>query len=128
MRNSIPAAARIALLAVAAAQIAVAARAAAQDYPVKPIRLIVPTAPGGGTDISARVIAPYLSEILRQQVIVENRAGGNTAVGNEFVAKSAPDGYTLLMGISSITINPYTQSTVRLTVLNSAGSSRMRSR
>src|SRR5688572_831610 len=82
----------------------------AQGYPTRPIRLIVPTAPGGGTDISARLVAPKLSEVLGQQVIVENRAGGNTAVGNEFVAKSPPDGYTLLMGISSITINLHTQS------------------
>jgi len=70
----------------------------------------VPTAPGGGTDISARIIAPKLSEYVGQQVVVENRAGGNTAVGNEFVAKSPADGYTLLMGISSITINLHTQS------------------
>jgi tripartite-type tricarboxylate transporter receptor subunit TctC len=72
----------------------------------------VPTAAGGGTDISARMIAPRLSQILGQQVVVENRAGGNTAIGNSYVAKSAPDGYTLLMGISSITINPHTQSKV----------------
>ncbi|RPI41342.1 MAG: tripartite tricarboxylate transporter substrate binding protein, partial [Betaproteobacteria bacterium] len=82
----------------------------AQGYPAKPIRLIVPTAPGGGTDISARLIAPKLSELLGQQVIVENRAGGNTTVGNDYVAKSPPDGYTLLMGISSIAINPHTHS------------------
>lgn len=81
----------------------------AQEYPVKPIRLIVPTAAGGGTDLSARMIAPKLSQLLGQQVIVENIAGGNTAVGNEYVAKAAPDGYVLLMGISSITINPHTQ-------------------
>jgi len=83
---------------------------AAQSYPTRPVRLIVPTAPGGGTDISARLIAPKLTEYLGQQVLVENRAGGNTAVGNEFVARSLADGYTLLMGISSITINLHTQS------------------
>jgi tripartite-type tricarboxylate transporter receptor subunit TctC len=96
--------------ALAACLLAAPAAALSQAYPAKPIRLIVPTAPGGGTDISARILAPKLSEFLGQQVIVENRAGGNTAVGNEFVAKSPPDGYTLLMGISSITINVHTQS------------------
>jgi tripartite-type tricarboxylate transporter receptor subunit TctC len=109
--NSLAAAANRFLFCALAASM-FTANAAAQDYPAKPIRLIVPTAAGGGTDISARMIAPNLSEILRQQVVVENRAGGNTAVGNEFVAKSPPDGYTLLMGISSIAINPYTQSKV----------------
>jgi tripartite-type tricarboxylate transporter receptor subunit TctC len=105
IRDSMP----LALLAMTAC-LAAAADAVAQGYPTRPIRLIVPTAPGGGTDISARIIAPKLSEVLGQQVIVENRAGGNTAVGNEFVAKSPADGYTLLMGISSITINLHTQS------------------
>jgi len=94
---------------IAAASLAAGA-SFAQTYPTKPVRLIVPTAPGGGTDISARLIAPKLSEFLGQQVLVENRAGGNTAVGNEFVARSLADGYTLLMGISSITINLHTQS------------------
>jgi len=100
----------LALCALAACFATIPATSTAQVYPTRPIRLIVPTAPGGGTDISARIVAPKLSEFLGQQVIVENRAGGNTAVGNEFVAKSPPDGYTLLMGISSITINLHTQS------------------
>jgi tripartite-type tricarboxylate transporter receptor subunit TctC len=98
--------------ALAACLLAASAAAPAQDYPTRPIHLIVPTAAGGGTDISARMIAPRLSQILGQQVVVENRAGGNTAIGNVYVAKSEPDGYTLLMGISSITINPHTQSKV----------------
>ena len=100
----------LALCALTACLAAAPFTAPAQTYPTRPIRLIVPTAPGGGTDISARIVAPKRSECLGQQVIVENRAGGNTAVGNEFVAKSPPDGYTLLMGISSITINLHTQS------------------
>ena len=80
--------------------------ALAQAWPSKPIRLIVPSLPGGGTDISARIIAPKLSESLGQQVVVENRAGAAMMIGGEAVARAAPDGYTLLMGISTLTINP----------------------
>ena len=87
--------------------IGVDARAQSPSYPVKPVRLVVPTSPGGGTDFSARAIAPKLSELLGQQVVVENRAGGGTMIGNELVARAAPNGYTLLMGISSITSIPF---------------------
>src|ERR1700755_1682516 len=79
---------------------------AQQGYPVRPIRLVVPSAPGGGTDITARIMAPRLSEYFGQQVVVENRAGAATMIGGEVVARSAPDGYTLLMGISTLAINP----------------------
>jgi tripartite-type tricarboxylate transporter receptor subunit TctC len=75
-------------------------------YPVKPVRLVVPSSPGGGTDITARILAPKLTELLGQQVVVENRAGAGTMIGIEVVAKSAPDGYTLLMGLSTLAINP----------------------
>ena len=81
--------------------------ATAQDYPTRPVRLIVASTPGGGTDLSARVIAPRLSEQLGRPVVVENRPGATTTIGGEFVARSAPDGHTLLMGVSSLTINPY---------------------
>ena len=81
--------------------------AAAQAWPVKPVRLVVPSSPGGGTDISARLIAPRLSQELGQQVVVENRAGAGTMIGSEAVARAAPDGYTILMGISTLTINPH---------------------
>jgi tripartite-type tricarboxylate transporter receptor subunit TctC len=84
----------------------------AQGYPTKPIRLIVPAATGGGIDISARIMAPKLAEFLGQQVLVENRTGWGTSAGMEFVARAAPDGYTLLMGVSSLSINPFVQKNI----------------
>ncbi len=82
--------------------------AGAQDYPSRPIRLIVPFAPGGVADNSARVIAEKLGQRLGQQVVVENRAGASGNIGTEQVAKSAPDGYTLLLGFDgTMVINPH---------------------
>jgi tripartite-type tricarboxylate transporter receptor subunit TctC len=83
-----------------------ASTAGAQSYPVKPIRLIVPFAPGGATDILARLISQKLTEAWGQQVIVENRPGGGTIIGTDLVAKSAPDGYTLLMVSTSTVTAP----------------------
>jgi tripartite-type tricarboxylate transporter receptor subunit TctC len=79
---------------------------AAQNYPNRAIRLVVPSSPGGGTDITGRIVAAKLSEQLGQQVVVDNRAGAGTIIGIEIAAKSAPDGYTLLMGLSTLAINP----------------------
>src|SRR5258706_5143238 len=87
--------------AFASIALAVAATAADQTYPSKPVRLIVPFAAGGNVDITARQIAPGVSELLGQNVIVDNRVGAGGIIGAEAVAKSAPDGYTLMMGSNS---------------------------
>ena len=87
---------------------AMSAALAQPSYPTRPIRIIVPTSPPGGADVVARSIAPGLSERLGQQVIVDNRAGASTMLGGELAAKASPDGYTLMMGISTLAINPAT--------------------
>jgi tripartite-type tricarboxylate transporter receptor subunit TctC len=85
-----------------------AALAMAQPYPGKPIRLVVPFPPGGSADIIGRTLAQRLSEQMGQPVVVENRAGASAIIGSEYVAKSPPDGYTLLLGnVGSMTIHPF---------------------
>ncbi len=79
-----------------------AAFSAAQTYPVKPIRIVVPFAPGGNVDINARAVAPGMTEILGQPVVVDNRAGAGGMIGGEMVAKAPPDGYMLLMASNSV--------------------------
>jgi tripartite-type tricarboxylate transporter receptor subunit TctC len=86
---------------------------AQQSFPTKPIRLIVGFAPGGGTDIVARAIAPKMGEILGQNIIIENKSGAAGTIGADLVAKSSPDGYTLLMGHSnSNAISPFVLTNV----------------
>ena len=81
--------------------------AAQNGYPSRPIRLIVPSAPGGGTDFTARTIGQKLTAAMGQTVIVDNRSGAAGNIGVEIAAKSSPDGYTLVMPITSFSINPH---------------------
>jgi tripartite-type tricarboxylate transporter receptor subunit TctC len=93
--------------AVAMALVAVAASAFAADYPSRPIRLVVPYAPGGGADGVARIIARRVSETIGQSIVIDNKGGAGSIVGTDIVAKAEPDGYTLLLGQSGpISINP----------------------
>lgn len=96
---------RLNILAAALAAALTATGAAAQSYPVKPIRVIVPFAPGGNVDITARTIGPALASVLGQQVLVENRPGAGGAIGTHAVAKAAADGYTLMVASSSVMTN-----------------------
>ncbi len=100
-RNAVPAAIAGCLLLVAAPA------ALAQQYPSKPVRLVVPFPPGGLIDTVARNIQPRLQEGFRQPVVIENRAGAGGTVGTDVAAKSAPDGYTLLMVFDSHAVNPH---------------------
>jgi tripartite-type tricarboxylate transporter receptor subunit TctC len=88
----------------------VGAQSAAQSFPNKPIRFVVPFPPGGGNDILARALAPKMSEILGQQVVIDNRAGAGGNIGADFVAKSPPDGYTIVIASNQVTMNPWIYS------------------
>jgi tripartite-type tricarboxylate transporter receptor subunit TctC len=79
---------------------------AQSSYPDRPIRIVVPNAPGGTVDMLARLVAQGLSERLGRQVVVDNRPGAGTIIGSEIVAKAPPDGYTLLMSVSTLAVNP----------------------
>ena len=86
------------------------AGAAAQQYPVRPVRVVVPLTPGGGVDILARIVADHYSQVLGQRFIVDNRPGAGGSIGVETVAKAAPDGHTVLVGSSSMVTNAAIQS------------------
>jgi tripartite-type tricarboxylate transporter receptor subunit TctC len=92
---------------IAAVLVMASQSASAQPaYPAKPVRVVVPSSAGGGTDIIARIVAPKLTQSLGQQVVIDNRPGAGTMIGGEIVAKSPPDGYTLLMCVSTLATNP----------------------
>ena len=98
------------LIALSAAQavapsLSVATARAENNFPNKPVHLIVPVAAGGPTDIVARMLGEKLSQMWGQQVVVENKSGAGTNIGNEYVARSEPDGYTLLFATSSLAVN-----------------------
>jgi tripartite-type tricarboxylate transporter receptor subunit TctC len=84
-----------------------AAPAPAQNYPAHPVRIVIPLSPGGTTDVPGRLVAQKLSASLGQQFFVENRAGAGGTIGSDFVAKSKPDGYTLLLTASPFVITPH---------------------
>ncbi len=94
------------LVSAALLIVAGAAQAADLAYPVRPVRIIVPQSPGGTTDFTARLIGPKLAERFGQTVVVDNRPGAGSMLGIDLVAKSAPDGYTLLVVASSLSIMP----------------------
>src|SRR5262245_48652968 len=100
------AAVRSSLLFAGFQALLIATGAFAADYPVRPIRIVVPFTPGGGTDIIARALAQHLISAFGQNVIVDNRPGGNTVVASEIVARARPDGYTLIMQINTLTALP----------------------
>jgi tripartite-type tricarboxylate transporter receptor subunit TctC len=92
-------------LLIALAACVLGAAAAAQDYPSRPVKLVVTYTPGGGADTTGRVFADRLSDLWKQQVVVENRPGAGGSIGAEVVHKSAPDGYTLLLATNTHIIN-----------------------
>ena len=94
-------------LKAAALLVALTTAVAAQEYPTKPIRMIIPVPPGGGSDVAGRVVANVLTERLGRQVIVDNRAGAGGVIGSELAANAPKDGYTLLMVSLAHTVNPW---------------------
>jgi tripartite-type tricarboxylate transporter receptor subunit TctC len=98
---------RLALSGTFIVAFAIAGAALAQNYPVRPVRVVVPQPPGGGFDLTARTVSEPLATLLGQPVVVENRPGSGTLIGTDVAAKAEPDGYTLLLGaLANIALNP----------------------
>ena len=95
------------VLALAALAATAPEMACAQEWPTRPVRVMVPFPAGGSTDVGARVIAEYLTRVFGQQFYVENKSGANGTIGVEAAAKSAPDGYTILVATDAVTSNPH---------------------
>jgi tripartite-type tricarboxylate transporter receptor subunit TctC len=95
------------LLVIAAATVLAPATASCENWPSRPIRILVPFPAGGSTDVAARIIGEHLSRSLGQQVFIENKSGANGNLGIEAAAKSAPDGYTILVGTDATSSNPH---------------------
>jgi len=93
-------------IAAAIALIAANCTAFAQNYPARTIRMVIPFAAGGNTDIIGRIFIPKMAEIIGQQIIIDNRGGAGSIIGTEAVMRAAPDGYTLLLASAAHTINP----------------------
>lgn len=104
---------RIAIACAAAIAAAYPCVSSAQNYPERPVTVIVPFSAGGGSDNIARLIVAKLSEKTGKTFIIDNRAGGGTNIGNELAARSSPDGYTILLGQFTLSVNPYLYSNLR---------------
>jgi tripartite-type tricarboxylate transporter receptor subunit TctC len=110
---------RLAVSGMVLSLFALSTGAQAQSYPNRPIKLIVPFAPGGFTDVVARVVGQKLSASMGQQFIIENRPGAGSTIGTDFVAKSTPDGYTLVMVSTTHVISPWLYKNVPYDPINS---------
>ena len=97
---------KLLLRVLAFATCAITLAAQAQTYPDKPIKFVVPYPPGGGTDVIARIVQPRLQALLGQSIVIDNKGGAGGSIGTDIVAKSAPDGYTVLFTLNSHTVNP----------------------
>ena len=97
---------KLLLRALGFAACAITLAAQAQTYPDKPIKFVVPYPPGGGTDVIARIVQPRLQALLGQSIVIDNKGGAGGSIGTDSVAKSAPDGYTVLFTLNSHTVNP----------------------
>jgi len=106
------------LIGIQSADAQAAATGPGQAFPAKPIRIVVPFAPGGPNDILARTVGQKMSETWGQQVIVDNRPGGGTVIGTQFVAKAPADGYTMLMVATSMAVNPSLRSRLPYDTMN----------